>query len=304
MASPAGPATVVPLRPATGLSAAAGTALAAVHRHLARCKLAASTVKAYKRQTSAYVTWLDEHAADHPDAFADLVGAESAVTAWRRHLMRAKASPATINQALAAVTLMYSHAGVRIAVKRARVPRPGEPDALTQAEQGAVERAAARRGARDAAILAVLLHAGAREEECARLGVEDIAITARTGTVRLHGKGDEVRTIPLPKPARDRITAWLDERGRHPGPLWPGQRGPLTTSGIVQVVLAVGVDAGIPGLRPHRCRHTYATRLRQGGADVAQVQALLGHASLDTAARYFRAGTAETTAVVERVFDR
>jgi integrase len=72
-----------------------------------------------------------------------------------------------------------------------------------------------------------------------------------------------------PKIARDRITAWLDERGRHPGPLWPGQRGPLTISGIVQVALALGAAAGIPGLRPQRCRHTYATRLRQGGADVA-----------------------------------
>ncbi|WP_017620610.1 tyrosine-type recombinase/integrase [Nocardiopsis gilva] len=50
-------------------------------------------------------------------------------------------------------------------------------------------------------------------------------------------------------------------------------------------------------------RHTYGTRLRQDGADIAQVQAALGHASLDTSARYFRAGTAETTAVIERVFD-
>lgn len=66
----------------------------------------------------------------------------------------------------------------------------------------------------------------------------------------------------------------------------------------------MGADAGIPGLRPHRCRHTFAARLRQGGADVAQVQALLGYGSLDTSARYFRAGTAETTAVIERVFDR
>ncbi len=304
MAAPPEPTAVVPLHPATGLSAAAGTALAAVHRHLARCTLAASTVRAYRRQTSAYVTWLASHAADHPDAFADTVGAEAAVTAWRRHLITGKAAPATVNQALAAVTLLYEHAGLRIAVKRARVPRPGEPDALTPAQQGAVGRAAARRSARDAAILAVLLYAGAREEECARLDVEDIAITARTGTVCLHGKGDEIRTVPIPKIARDRITAWLDERGRHPGPLWPGQRGPLTISGIVQVALAVGAAAGIPGLRPHRCRHTYATRLRQGGADVAQVQALLGHASLDTSARYFRAGTAETTAVIERVFDR
>ncbi|MGH3183627.1 MAG: tyrosine-type recombinase/integrase, partial [Streptosporangiaceae bacterium] len=88
-----------------------------------------------------------------------------------------------------------------------------------------------------------------------------------------------------------------------PGPLWLGQRGPLTISGIVQVVLATGADAGIQGLRPHRCQHTYGTRLRQGGADVAQVQALLGHASIDTAARYFRAGSAENAAVIERIFD-
>jgi integrase len=124
-----------------------------------------------------------------------VVGAEAAVTAWRRHLLEDRAKPATVNQALAAVTLMYEQAGLRIAVKRARVPKPGEPDALTVAEQGAVERAAARRGARDAAIVAVLLYAGARVEECARLQVDDVALTARTGTVRLHGKGDEVRTV-------------------------------------------------------------------------------------------------------------
>ena len=66
----------------------------------------------------------------------------------------------------------------------------------------------------------------------------------------------------------------------------------------------MGDDAGIEGLRPHRLRHTYGTRLRQGGADVAQVHALLGHASLDTSARYFRAGTAETAAGGEAIFDR
>ena len=49
---------------------------------------------------------------------------------------------------------------------------------------------------------------------------------------------------------------------------------------------------------------TFATRLRQGGADPAQIQAMLGHASIDTAARYFRAGSAENAAVVERVFDQ
>ena len=55
---------------------------------------------------------------------------------------------------------------------------PGEPDALTIQQHGAVERTAARHGVRDAAVVAVLLYAGARVEECARLEIEDIAITA------------------------------------------------------------------------------------------------------------------------------
>ncbi len=88
-----------------------------------------------------------------------------------------------------------------------------------------------------------------------------------------------------------------------PRPLWLGQRGPLSVSGITQVVLAAGRQAGIAGLRPYRLQHTYATRLRQGGADPAQVQALLGHASVQTAGRYFRAGASERTTVVERVLE-
>jgi site-specific recombinase XerD len=62
--------------------------------------------------------------------------------------------------------------------------------------------------------------------------------------------------------------------------------------------------AGIAGLRPHRLRHTYGIRLRQDGADVAQVQALLNHASIETSARYFRAGPKERAAVVESAFEQ
>ncbi len=160
---------------------------------------------------------------------------------------------------------MYEQAGLRIAVKRVRIPRPGEPGALTCQEEAALRRSAARRGPRDAAIIEVLLDTGARVEECARLDAGDFAITARTGEVRLHGKGDEVRFVPLARRARELVSAWLDVRGRHPGPAWTGQRGPLTVSGVTQVVLAAGAEAGIPGLRPHRCRHTFATRLQVSG---------------------------------------
>ena len=289
---------------AAGVAQAAAQAHAALTRYLDRCALAANTVRAYRRQAAAYVAWLAAHAADHPDAFTDTVGAEAAVTRWRRHLLQRKASPTSVNQALAAVTLLYEHGPqLRITVKRARVERPGGPDALTPAQQGAVERAADRRGRRDAAIIAVLLYTGARVEECTRLDFDDVAISPRTGQVRLLGKGDQVRVVPLPARGRERVSAWLLERGNQPGPLWLGQRGPLSVSGVTQVVLAVGGQAGIKGLRPHRLRHTYATRLRQGGADPAQVQALLGHASVETAGRYFRAGASEQADVVERVFE-
>ncbi|MEU4539975.1 tyrosine-type recombinase/integrase [Streptosporangium sp. NPDC023825] len=252
-------APVVPLRPGVDVAAAAQHALAAVHRHLDRCKLSANTVKAYRRQSSAHVAWLAEHGVDHDDAFADLVGAGAAVTAWREHMMGARRAPATINQALAAVTLLYAQVGLRIDVKGARLPKPGEPDALSPAEQGRVERAAARRGVRDRAIVAVLLYAGARVEECGRLETGDVVLTARTGHVRLHGKGDEVRTVPLPPIAREHLAAWLDARvgdeaaGEGTGvPLWSGQRGRLTDSGITQIIVAMACTRRWPRSPPRR----------------------------------------------------
>ena len=141
---------VVPLR-ADGddMATAAARALDAVGVYLGRCKLAANTVKAYRRQAAAYTAWLAGDPEAHPDAFADVVGAEAAVTAWRKQLLAASAQPASVNQGLAALTLLYEHgANLRIQVSRVRVPRPGEPDALTKTQQGAVERASVRRGFR------------------------------------------------------------------------------------------------------------------------------------------------------------
>lgn len=295
---------VVPLRRD---QPAGEAALAALGRFLDRCDLKPHTVRAYRRQAGAYVTWLGANPGAHPDAFTDATGAAAAVKAWRRALLNGRASAATINQALAAVTVLYQQAlHIRPAVRRTQVARPAAPDALTRNQEGAVQRAADRRGTRDSALIAVLFGTGARAEECARLEVGDVPITARTGQARLIGKGDQTRTVPIPSGARDRLTAWLAERATagHPptGPLWLGQRGPMTISGITKAVLAVGADAGLPGLRPHRLRHTYATRLRENGADPAQIQLLLGHASIETTQRYFRASAGEVAELVERVF--
>ena len=240
---------------------AAERALAALDRHLAAGGLAAATVRAYRRQCRAYVHWVAGRTGSHPRAFADRAGAETAVAAWRRHLLlTARARPAGVNQGLAAVTALYEQAlGFRIEVRRARVTRAA-PAVLTVAEQIAVERAAVRRGARDAAIIAVLLHAGARAEECAHLDVTDVV---RPDQLRLHDATGRERTVALPAAARARLAAWLTSRGSAPGRLFVGQRGPLSVSGITQVVLAVGESAGLPGLRPQRLRHTYAARPRR-----------------------------------------
>lgn len=183
-----------------GSDAAVDGALAALNRHLDRCALAANTTKAYRARTRAYAAWLDQHAGEHQDAFVDQVGAEAAVTAWRRHLITTKAGPSTVNQALAAVDLLYEiGAGLQLKVKRARVPRPGEPDALTPKEQGAVERAADRRGARDAAIVALLLYTGARAQECARLDLDDLALSpapARSAYTARATKAARFRSPP------------------------------------------------------------------------------------------------------------
>ena len=112
----------------------------------------------------------------------------STKTAVGRPRRASRPSP-VLAPGLAAVTLLYAQAGLRITMKRARIPRPGEPDALTKTGQGRVERAAARRGVRDRAIVATLLYAGARAEECGRLDAGGVTLTARAGHIRLHGKG-------------------------------------------------------------------------------------------------------------------
>lgn len=288
-------APVIPLRID---QTTAADALAALDRHLGRCKLADNTAAAYRRQARAYVEWLSGR--PHPDAFADDIGAEGAVTAWRRELLAGGAKPSSVNQALAAVSLMYEKGcRIRIKVKRARVGRAGAPKALTRAEEAALRRAAKRRGTRDAAIVELMLGCGARVEEAARLAVDDVAITARTGTVRLFGKGDEVREVPLDKPGREAVQEWLLE---HPGgrALWVGRRGPLTRSGLIQATRTVALAAGLAGFHPHQLRHTFATRQREEGVDLSQLQEWLGHVLVETTARYARPSAEELQALVDR----
>lgn len=299
-------ATVHQLRPLPA-SDPATDALSAFLGHLGNCALAWNTTEAYRRQAGFYVAFLGGfHGAD--EAFTDAVGAAAAVTAWKRHLLELGRRPASINQAMAAVELMYEVAcHFEVKAKRVRVEPLGEPQALTPAEEGRLRRNADRAGKRDAAIIWLFLDTGARREELSRLRLPDVALSKNTGRVRLLGKGDQVRYIKLSTESRRRLREWLIERAAMPGAgghdhLWVGHKGPMTFKGVEKVVGRLGEISKINSLSPHDLRHTFAVRCRQQGVDLSVLQRLMGHAHMETTARYARAGQAEVDSAIDAVF--
>lgn len=286
---------------------APGAALAGFLEHVRRSSLAKNTKDAYTHQGHDYTGWLAAHWANHPDAFQDHIGGEHAATEYKRHLLEIGRRPSSIKQALAAVELLYQVNGLRIHVKRVREEQPGEPPALSEAQEGALKRAADRSRALDAAVVYLFLQTGARLGELSRLLLTDIPLTARTGEVRLLGKGDQVRYIRIPTEAHRRVKAWLAERDRMPAAqgsdkLWIGRKGPMTESGIEKIIYRLAAITKIEGLSPHDLRHTFATRCRQKGMDLEVIRKVMGHAHLSTTARYIRAGQGEVDAEMERVF--
>lgn len=152
--------------------------------------------------------------------------------------------------------------------------------------------------ARDLAILELLYSTGMRVAELVSRNVEDLDFEAEMLNVR--GKGNKERLVPVGRPAREAVQAWLPSRqqliqeraGRglalEKEALFLNGRGSrLTTRSVERMVRAYGERAGIPQtVTPHALRHSFATHLLEMGADLRSVQELLGHASLSTTQRY------------------
>ena len=143
---------------------------------------------------------------------------------------------------------------------------------------------------RDRAIVEVLYSSGLRVSELC--GLTLASIDGDRGALRVVGKGDKERTVPLGRPAEEAVTAWLAARGglARPGEpaVFVGARGgvldPRVARRIVHAALAAVPDA--PDLGPHGLRHAMASHLLEGGADLRSVQEMLGHASLATTQIY------------------
>lgn len=147
-------------------------------------------------------------------------------------------------------------------------------------------------GLRDRAMLETLYGAGLRISELVALDVDDADL--EEGSVRVIGKGDRERVVPLGRYAREALRAYL-VRGRptlaraSSGPaLFLNQRGRrMTRQGFARLLATHAARAGIgKRVSPHALRHSFATHLLEGGADIRVVQELLGHASVATTQIY------------------
>ncbi len=152
---------------------------------------------------------------------------------------------------------------------------------------------------RDRALLELLYGTGARISEALGLDVEDLDLTGQRGvaTVRLTGKGDKQRIVPIGVYACRALDAYLVQArpalaagartGSQSRAVFLNARGGrLTRQGAWAALRAAAAKAGLDEISPHMLRHSFATHLLDGGADVRVVQELLGHASVSTTQVY------------------
>ena len=150
-------------------------------------------------------------------------------------------------------------------------------------------------GMRDLAILEVLYSCGFRAGELGSLNVGDVDFQGRL--VKVTGKGNKERIVPIGRKALGAVKEYLETTRRLRGkrgdflpesPLFINYRGGrLTTRSMGRIIKKYVIDAGLPSdISPHSMRHSYATHLLDGGADLRSVQELLGHESLSTTQKY------------------
>lgn len=145
---------------------------------------------------------------------------------------------------------------------------------------------------RDRALVEILYGTGARISEAVGLSADDIALD--TATIRLFGKGRKERILPLGSYAIDAINAYLVRgrpelaaKGSGSAALFLNKRGnPLSRQSAWGAIQEIAERAGIKNVTPHTFRHSFATHLLQGGADVRIVQEMLGHSSVTTTQIY------------------
>ena len=261
----------------------------------------ANTLEAYRRDLDRYIEWLTAHGLTDIDAITP-----DHVEAYRGELTRGyddhpPLSAASVARAVSSLRGMHKfayaerHAAANPLLDApptnlpARLPKAISVDEVTRL----LEAARAGDGPiplRDTALLEFLYGTGCRITEAVTCAIDDLDL--RAGSVTLHGKGGKTRTVPLGNYAVEALDAYL-VRGRPaqnpngPGVFRNARGGPLSRQGAWAIIQNIAERAGLTvHISPHTLRHSYATHLLDGGADVRVVQELLGHESVVTTQVY------------------
>jgi integrase/recombinase XerD len=254
---------------------------------------AARTVEAYRRDL------------DHVSAFLDGSPATATTDDLERYLAELRAAglaPSTLARRTAALRTFYRHqqllgerddnpaAELDLPRRRPKLPRtlsPGEAERLIEAAAGTQPR-----DLRDRALVELLYGAGLRVSEAVSLEKASISLDERL--VRCIGKGDKERIVPIGRQAVEAVRRYLSrgrphlDRRHRPELFLNAQGGALTRAGAFLILKRRAERAGLDPARvhPHLLRHSFATHLLEGGADLRSVQEMLGHADLSTTELY------------------
>jgi integrase/recombinase XerC len=272
------------------------------------------TVEAYGTDLAGFLGFLTQHLGGEPDLPALSTLRQADVRAWLASLAAEGAVNATRARHLSAVRSFFRYLERRHAVENAAVrlvttPRTKRPvpRALTPSqaraaaqETGELSDVAAIQ-ARDTALFTLLYGCGLRIAEALALDVRDAPLPGSDTALRVIGKGSKERIVPVLPVVRAAIGAWLAlHPDRQPdSPLFLGARGKRLDPGVAQRTLREYRRlSGLPEhATPHALRHSFATHLLAGGADLRSIQDLLGHASLSTTQRYTAVDEAQLLSV-------
>ena len=254
------------------------------------------TVEAYGRDLARYADWLAAAGVTEPDDVT-----RDQVEGFVAALSEVGLAPASVERALSAVKGFHRFLvadELATTCPSADVPLPAKPARLPDV----ISRALADKlldqpfaqtptGLRDHAILEVLYGCGLRASELVGLDVR--AVLLDDELLRVFGKGEKERLVPIMGSAARTLAAYLERGrgelvGRRPtGAVFLNVRGDrISRQSVHTIVERYGRMVGIKGLHPHTLRHSFATHLLEGGADLRIVQELLGHANIATTQLY------------------
>ena len=254
------------------------------------------TVEAYGRDLERYVKALEEKGVTEPDDVT-----RPLIEEHLEHLAEEGYAPSSVERALSAIKSFHRfmlQEEISSVSPAAALPLPKKaerlPDVLSVRQALALldqpfPKTAA--GQRDRAIIEVLYGCGLRVSELTGLDVG--AVSLKDEVVRVIGKGSKERLVPLMGSAHKALAEYLsDWRGelvssRSGAAVFLNVRGGrISRQSVFAIVERAGRVVGIDGLHPHTLRHSFATHMLQGGADIRIVQELLGHSSIQTTQLY------------------